>query len=61
MQDLVAFLVQPFRMLTKYGLSFDGGRVFVRTIRDFLAENYEFYEYYFLALERRVLSLHGWF
>lgn len=61
MQDLVGCLVHPFRMLTKYGLSFDEGRAFVSTLRDFLVENYEFYEYYFLALERRTLSLHAWF
>lgn len=61
MHDLVCFLMHPFKMLTKYGLSFDEGRVFVSTIRDFLAENFEFYEYYFLALERRTLSLDVWF
>ena len=61
MRDLVCCLAHPFRALNKYGLSFDEGRVFVSTVRDFLAENYEFYEYYFLALERGTLSLQAWF
>jgi hypothetical protein len=37
-------------MVAKFGLSVDEGRNYVTTIANFLRENYEFYEFYFLSL-----------
>lgn len=48
-------------MVAKLGLSADEARRYVTTIASFLKGNFEFYEYYFLNLEKGVLSLEVWF
>lgn len=48
-------------MVAKFSLSADEARRYVTTIAGFLKENFEFYEYYFLSLEKGTLSLDVWF
>jgi hypothetical protein len=51
----------PAKMVAKFALAVEEARNYVTTIAAFLRENYEFYEYYFLSLERGILGLDGWF
>jgi len=51
----------PHKMLSKFALPAEEARCYVTTIATFLKENYEFYEFYFLSLERGVLGVEGWF
>lgn len=51
----------PGKMVAEFGLSADEASRYVATIGGFLKENFEFYEYYFLSLEKGTLSLEVWF
>lgn len=58
---MVVFLLSPQRLIPRYGLSTDQARQFVKTILYFMRENYEFYEYYFIGVEKGVLRMESWF